>query len=61
MILPAVSCSDRLNELWGNFVDVNVSPFDELWNLASSKLFHLAVCSVVLVALGILCNEKLKS
>ncbi len=56
-----MSCSNRLNELWGNFVDVNVSPFDELRNLASSELFHLAMHSVVLVALDILCNEMKKS
>jgi hypothetical protein len=28
-----------------------------LWNLASSQLFHLAMRSVVPVALDILCNE----
>ncbi len=32
-----------------------------LWNLAPSELFHLAVRSVVSVALGILCNEMKKS
>jgi hypothetical protein len=32
-----------------------------LWNLASSEVFHLAMHSVVPVALGILCNEMKKS
>jgi hypothetical protein len=47
-------CFDELDELWGNDVDVDFPLATRLWNLSSSELFHLAVCSVVPVALGIL-------
>jgi hypothetical protein len=52
-ILPAVFCSEGLDELWVIML-MSIFPFATiLWNFSSSELFHLAVLSVVLVALGI--------
>ncbi len=52
-ILPAMFCSDGLDEFRGNVVDVNFPLCNETLESSSSELFHRAVRSVVPVALGI--------
>jgi hypothetical protein len=57
---PCLVLMDLMN--FGVMSPMSIYPLlTRLWSLALSKLFHLAGCSVVPLALGILCNEMKKS
>ncbi len=57
---PWLVLMDSMN--FGVMSSMSMYPLStRLRNLASSELFHLAEHYVVLVALGILCNEMKKS
>jgi hypothetical protein len=45
-----VSCSDGLDELWGNVVDVNVPPFDK--TLESGVVRVIPPCCVLCSSSG---------
>ncbi len=57
---PCLFLMDSMN--FGVILSMSMYPLlTRLRNLVTSKLFDLAVCSVVPVTLGILCNEMKKS